>query len=129
MGPAFYTGSFLGATVYLGELRTDDAGRLVVLGGRGHSFAPLGDPLTTFANNYGWCDDTSDGPVRATIALLACYTRGQAFLRIRCGRFPWKSGAPQTQPEIVPDGAVWLARTCRKTACRGRMIRALPKRI
>ena len=49
MGPAFDTGRFLGASVYLGELRTDDAGRLVVLGGRGHSFAPRGEPLTTFA--------------------------------------------------------------------------------
>ena len=69
MGPAFDTGSFLGASVYLGELRTDDAGRLIVLGGRGHSFAPRGDVLTTFANNYGWCDDTSDGPVRATVRI------------------------------------------------------------
>jgi len=68
-GPLFDTGRFLGASVYLGELRTDEAGRLVVLGGRGHSFAPGGDPLTTFANNYGWCDDTSDGPVRATLRM------------------------------------------------------------
>lgn len=69
IGPAFDTGSFLSASVYLGELRTDEAGRLVVLGGRGHSFAPRGEPLTTFANNYGWCDDTSDGPVRATLRI------------------------------------------------------------
>ena len=69
VGPQFDTGRFLGASVYLGELRTDEAGRLVVLGGRGHSFAPRGEPLTTFANNYGWCDDTSDGPVRATVRI------------------------------------------------------------
>ncbi len=68
-GPAFDSDSFLGARVYLGELRTDDAGRLVVLGGRGTSLAPLGAPLTTFANNNGWCDDTADGPVRATIRI------------------------------------------------------------
>src|SRR5262249_51333744 len=64
---AFDTGTFLGAPIYLGGLRTDADGHLVVLGGRGTSFAPRGEILTTFANNVGWCDDTSDGPVRATI--------------------------------------------------------------
>lgn len=63
----FDTGRFLDQSVYLGELRTDQAGRLIVLGGRGRSFSPLGKPLETFGNNDGWCDDTSDGPVRATV--------------------------------------------------------------
>jgi L-Lysine epsilon oxidase N-terminal/L-lysine epsilon oxidase C-terminal domain len=65
----FDTGSFLGASVYLGELRTDEAGRLIFLGGRGKSASPLGYSLTTFANNPGWYDDTSDGPVKATVRL------------------------------------------------------------
>jgi hypothetical protein len=54
--------------VYLGELRTDAEGRLLVLGGRGAS-APhrKGMKPTTFANNSGWHDDTSDGPVRAIV--------------------------------------------------------------
>jgi hypothetical protein len=64
---AFDSGRFLNQRVYLGELRTDDAGRLIVLGGRGRSFSPLGSTLETFGNNDGWCDDTSDGPVHATI--------------------------------------------------------------
>lgn len=34
---AFDTGTFLGHPVYLGELRTDEAGRLLFLGGRGVS--------------------------------------------------------------------------------------------
>ena len=63
----FDTGKFLGDPVYLGELRTDEEGRLLVLGGRGHSFSPRHVPLVTFANNDGWTDDTSDGPVTARV--------------------------------------------------------------
>jgi L-Lysine epsilon oxidase N-terminal/L-lysine epsilon oxidase C-terminal domain len=66
----FDSGNFLGRKVYLGELRTDDEGRLVFLGGRGVSTTPL--PLNTaidFANNDGWHDDISDGPVNATVKL------------------------------------------------------------
>ncbi|HEV2891230.1 MAG TPA: LodA/GoxA family CTQ-dependent oxidase [Frankiaceae bacterium] len=66
---AFDTGSFLGTPVYLGELRTDEAGRLVFLGGRGVSASADGSPPTTFANNEGWHDDTSDGPVTATVTI------------------------------------------------------------
>jgi len=58
-----------GTKVYLGELRTDEKGRLVFLGGRGNSASFNGKPLTTFANNEGWYDDTSDGPVDATVTL------------------------------------------------------------
>ena len=38
-----------------------------MLGGFGHSASSAGKPATTFANNDGWHDDTSDGPVRATV--------------------------------------------------------------
>lgn len=69
LGPAFDTGSFLGTPVYLGELRTDDAGRLLVLGGRGVSASATGAPPVTFANNEGWHDDVSDGPVTATVRI------------------------------------------------------------
>ena len=64
---SFDTGKFMGRQVYLGELRTDKAGRLIVLGGRGKSASYNGTPAVTFANNEGWYDDTSDGPVRATV--------------------------------------------------------------
>ena len=66
---AFDTGSFLGTPVYLGELRTDGEGRLLFLGGRGVSASHDGSPPTTFANNDGWHDDTSDGPVTATVTI------------------------------------------------------------
>lgn len=65
----FDSGSFMGTPVYLGELRTDEAGRLLVLGGHGKSASADGKPATTFANNDGWHDDTADGPVRARVTL------------------------------------------------------------
>jgi hypothetical protein len=68
-GQAFFnTGQFLGSPpVPLGEIQTDNAGRLLVLGGFGNSGSPINAPLTTFADNDGWHDDISDGPVTATV--------------------------------------------------------------
>ena len=64
---SFDTGKFMGTPVYLGEIRTDEQGRLMVLGGRGKSASYTGTPALTFANNEGWYDDTADGPVTATV--------------------------------------------------------------
>ncbi|WP_137935714.1 LodA/GoxA family CTQ-dependent oxidase [Chitinivorax sp. B] len=64
---AFNTGQFMGKSVYLGELRTDSQGRLVVLGGHGKSASWNGAQAITFANNEGWYDDVGDGPVKATV--------------------------------------------------------------
>ncbi len=67
---AFDTGKFVTATVPLGEIRTDDCGRLLVFGGLGTSGTPFdNNPVTTFANNTGWYDDTSDGPVNAQVTI------------------------------------------------------------
>lgn len=63
----FDTGRFLGTPVYLGEIGTDEDGRLVVLGGRGKSASHDGTPAGDFANNNGWHDDASDGPVTAEV--------------------------------------------------------------
>lgn len=68
-GKPFDTGRFIGTTVYLGEIRTDEDGRLVVLGGRGKSASHDGTRAITFANNDGWHDDTSDGPVTAEVVV------------------------------------------------------------
>jgi len=56
---------------YLGQLRTDTGGRLLVLGGKGRSSyqAAVQPDLPTYANNDGWFDDASDGPVTATVTL------------------------------------------------------------
>lgn len=64
----FDDGSFFDEAVYLGELQTDDVGRLIVLGGRGlSSKTSKGRPITNYANNNYWHDDISDGPVNATV--------------------------------------------------------------
>lgn len=66
----FDSGEFIGEKVYLGELRTDEAGRLVFLGGRGRSNTPFPrNSVYTFANNDGWHDDISDGPVSAEVII------------------------------------------------------------
>lgn len=53
----------------LGELKTDSSGRLLFLGGLGHSGSDKTPNIVDYANNNNWWDDTSDGPVRATITL------------------------------------------------------------
>src|SRR5262249_45961781 len=72
--------------VYLGELRTDDSGRLVFLGGHGKS-APRSDDekylISHYANNDGWHDDTSDGPISVEVTLsdgTAVPVKGQAWV-------------------------------------------------
>ncbi len=70
-----FNGTFMGQGVYLGELRTDEAGRLVFLGGRGQSATPTGSPIydpnddSSFINADGWYDDISDGPVTAEVTI------------------------------------------------------------
>lgn len=64
------SGAFKGKAVFLGQLQTDDAGRLLVLGGHGDSGSvPAGRPLRNFANNDDWHDDLCDGPVTATVEI------------------------------------------------------------
>jgi hypothetical protein len=58
----------------LGAAMTDDQGRLLVLGGHGNSgtylFNEFGQPrIDHYANNDGWFDDTSDGPVMARLVM------------------------------------------------------------
>jgi len=69
------TGEFQGTAVYLGELRTDSVGRLLVLPGFGKSASPTNKPVyreavpTSFNNAAGWYDDIADGPVHAKVVL------------------------------------------------------------
>jgi hypothetical protein len=73
----FDTGSFRGTPVPLGELKIDERGRLLVLGGSGKSGStrpdnPIGANPQDFdfwANNDFWYDDISDGPITATVTL------------------------------------------------------------
>ncbi|HEX8907415.1 MAG TPA: LodA/GoxA family CTQ-dependent oxidase, partial [Longimicrobiaceae bacterium] len=58
----------------LGALLVDGEARLLVLGGHGNSgsylFDEFGQPrIEQYANNDGWFDDTSDGPVMARLVM------------------------------------------------------------
>lgn len=58
----------------LGDLLFDEHGRLLVLGGHGNSGSYLSDEfgqprIVDYANNDGWFDDTSDGPVMARLVM------------------------------------------------------------
>lgn len=66
-----FKGTFLNEKeVYLGEMFLEAASnRLTLLGGKGKSGNINGDIAITFANNDGWYDDTSDGPVTAKVLL------------------------------------------------------------
>ncbi|MEP7306438.1 MAG: LodA/GoxA family CTQ-dependent oxidase [Acidobacteriota bacterium] len=66
---SFDTGTFMGQRVPLGDIRTDEDGRLIVLGGFGDSKSPAGKALPNYANNNGWYDDVSDGPVSAQVRI------------------------------------------------------------
>jgi hypothetical protein len=69
----FNTGSFKGVPVDLGELKVDENGRLLVLGGYGNANSPEGKPIydvdnpKSFINPDDWYDDISDGPVSANV--------------------------------------------------------------
>lgn len=78
----------------LGDAFLDDQARLVVLGGFGNAGGPA--PLASdYANNDGWSDDVSDGPVTATLRLKGCSTDEDvlgAWLIV---------GPPDYAPELV----------------------------
>jgi hypothetical protein len=88
----------------LGEILTDSKGRLLVLGGYGNSGSckeGIGQPrIDTYANNDGWFDDTSDGPV---MARLVMYSPEVARLRYIDVEYPaWVLAAyPRYSPEIL----------------------------
>jgi L-Lysine epsilon oxidase N-terminal/L-lysine epsilon oxidase C-terminal domain len=55
--------------IALATLRTDEKGRLLVVGGPGKSGSPLDAPAESFSDNNGWYDSVSDGPVSATLRI------------------------------------------------------------
>lgn len=62
-------GKIAGNDIFIGEVRTDAAGRLIVLGGRGRAAswetpAPL---IEEYLNNPTWYDDIADGTVDAVV--------------------------------------------------------------
>ena len=94
-------GTFQGTSVTLGELRTDAAGRLLVLPGFGVSASPANRPIynpknpDSFNNADGWYDDIADGPVHAKV------TVGDADFEADPA---WVTSAP---PNFAPDIVGW----------------------
>ena len=80
----FDTGAILGTPVYLGEIRTDPQGRLIVFGGRGKSASYNGARAVTFANNEGWHDDTSGRPGDGRGHIRGPKAAGRPGLDCRC---------------------------------------------
>ena len=87
--------------VYLGELRTDEQGRLLFLGGHGRSDSPEpSNPISNFSNNDGWHDDISDGPVTARVTLGDGRTFDACPSWVACA-------PPNYAPGITPMVTMW----------------------
>lgn len=89
----------------LGEIKANvqqGYGRLIVLGGYGNSGSAqtgLGQPVIEhYANNDGWFDDTSDGPVTAVLTIQVTSIDGRPVA---------PSTPPQTATYAVDEGA-WV---------------------
>ena len=64
---------------YLGELRTDEKGRLLVIGGKGMSATNVPTACTHYYNNDHWFDDVSDGPVKAQVTIKTASSQDVVF--------------------------------------------------
>jgi len=88
-------------SVLIGELKTDECGRLHLLSGKGKSASPTGLPVynpneeDSFANATGWFDDVADGPVDAIVTI--------GGKDIPC-EGAWATSAP---PNYAPDIVAW----------------------
>jgi len=84
-------GAIMGTPLYIGEVRTDAAGRLVVLAGTGKSATWNGSQLVHFYDNPGWYDDICDGSVDATVRIGGADVKAERA---------WVITAP---PDFAPD--------------------------
>jgi hypothetical protein len=88
----------------LGEMMTDDSGRLVVLGGHGRSGSEKSGPgephIRNYANNDGWYDDVSDGPVMARLVMYSSQVPANRYIDVE---YPaWVIvGYPRYVPQIL----------------------------
>ncbi|GEK09111.1 LodA/GoxA family CTQ-dependent oxidase [Pseudoalteromonas peptidolytica] len=106
-GCSRFEGRFQGKKVYLGEMRTDEQGRLIMLGGHGVSENPQGHEAVTFGNNEGWYDDTSDGPVMASVEYQGkCLTVKPAWVICAPPDYAPMQKSPRTMWDLMRQVAV-----------------------
>jgi hypothetical protein len=99
--------------VYLGELRTDDEGRLEVLGGMGRSYSPAHNTtpppvITSEFDSLDWIDDTSDGQVTVAVTYGATGESMPAPNNpawVICGppKYSWGARAPSSLYDLIED--------------------------
>ena len=88
----------------LGDILTDDDGRLLVLGGHGNSGSEKSGPgephIGSYANNDGWYDDVSDGPVMARLVMYSTQVEQTRYIDVE---YPaWVVvGYPRFVPQIL----------------------------
>ena len=88
----------------LGDLLTDDSGRLLVLGGHGNSGTyntGFGHPrIDSYANSDGWFDDISDGPVMARLVMMEERVNRERYIDVE---YPaWVlTGYPRYAPQVL----------------------------
>ena len=84
--------------VKLGELRTDDKGRLLVVpgDGAGGPVTPI-NPIVSFSDNDGYYDDWCDGPVKAKVTLSA---NSKTTAAVMDAQHAWVACCG---PDFVPD--------------------------
>lgn len=78
----------------LGQMHTQADGRLVIVGGYGNSGSKYEPVITEYANNDGWWDDTSDGPVTANLVFEDGEKVAVAPAWVLCG-------PPAYAPELI----------------------------
>jgi hypothetical protein len=88
------------AKIEFGRLLTDEGGRLIVIGGPGKSGSPLGRGLNSFANNDGWYDGVSDGPINAVVEV-----EGEAPVTAEEGA--WVVVAPPSYAPGIENVTTW----------------------
>ena len=109
------------AKVALGRMLTDAQGRLIVVGGPGKSGSPIGRGLDSFANNDGWYDGVSDGPVNATVEV-----EGEAAATAEGGA--WVAVTPPSYAPAIENVTTWYDQAV-NVAVRNfspRLIKAVP---
>lgn len=121
---AFTGGKFKATEVPLGEIRTDEAGRLIVLGGTGQSGspsnAPVYDPVDpdSFNNANDWYDDTSDAVMNEMIKEFGALGIVEAR--------PGVKGDPEI-PEVIYVESIASKQIGRRAAAASNMLRALER--